>query len=94
MRAGVVVQVVVRAGDTLEELRGKVQAAAVIGTWQSTMAHWVEGGPGLRPHWRRNTLEERLLGVSMTGAPLLSQQWLEFVRYFVLGLGTVKRLSS
>eukprot|EP00892_Ulva_mutabilis_P001880 jgi/Ulvmu1/11693/UM008_0103.1 len=60
-------EVVVRAGDSLEDLRRKVRAAATIGTWQSTMLHWLEGGEGLRPHWRRNTVEERLLGVSMTG---------------------------
>lgn len=58
-----------RAGDSLEDLRRKVRVAATIGTWQSTMLHWLQGGPGLRPHWRHNTVEERLLGVSMTGAP-------------------------
>jgi ribonucleoside-triphosphate reductase (thioredoxin) len=37
--------------------------AAVIGTWQSTLTKF----PGLRPTWRRNCEEERLLGVSLTG---------------------------
>lgn len=62
------VQVVVRASDTMDDLRRKVRIAACLGTWQATLTHWKEGGEGLRPQWRKNTVEERLLGVSLTGA--------------------------
>ena len=45
--------------------------AAILGTWQSTLTEF----PYLRKIWKDNTEEERLLGVSMTGAldnPLLN----------------------
>lgn len=56
--------VVVRAEDTLETLKEKVRLASILGTWQSTLTNF----PYLRKIWQRNTEEERLLGVSMTGA--------------------------
>ena len=64
------VQVVVRAGDSMEDLLRKVRAATTLGTWQATLTHWIEStcGEGLRAQWRHNTMEERLLGVSLTGA--------------------------
>jgi ribonucleoside-diphosphate reductase alpha chain len=56
-------EVVVRATDTLEDLEEKVKIATIIGTIQSTYTHF----PYLRKIWQRNTEEERLLGVSLTG---------------------------
>lgn len=55
--------VVVRAEDTLDELIEKVEIATLLGTWQSTLTNFRY----LRPIWRENTEDERLLGVSMTG---------------------------
>ena len=56
-------EVVVRAEDTFETLSEKVKVAAIIGTVQSTYTHF----PYLRKIWQKNTEEERLLGVSLTG---------------------------
>lgn len=56
-------EVVVRATDTLEDLERKVKLATVLGTIQSTYTHF----PYLRKIWQKNTEEERLLGVSLTG---------------------------
>ena len=56
-------EVVVRATDSLEDLERKVRLATILGTIQSTYTHF----PYLRKVWQRNTEEERLLGVSLTG---------------------------
>ena len=56
-------EVVVRATDTLENLERKVRLATILGTIQSTYTKF----PYLRKVWQRNTEEERLLGVSLTG---------------------------
>ena len=56
-------EVVVRATDTLEDLERKVKLATILGTIQSTLTHF----PYLRKIWQKNTEEERLLGVSLTG---------------------------
>lgn len=56
-------EVVVRATDTLEDLKRKVRIATILGTIQSTLTYF----PYLRPIWKKNTEEERLLGVSLTG---------------------------
>ena len=56
-------EVVVRETDTLETLTRKVRLAAIIGTVQSTLTNF----PYLRKIWQKNTEEERLLGVSLTG---------------------------
>ena len=55
--------VVVREDDDFESLSKKVAAATILGTWQSTLTNFKY----LRPIWKQNTEEERLLGVSMTG---------------------------
>lgn len=55
--------VIVRSEDTLESLKLKVHYATLLGTFQSTLTNF----PYLRKVWQRNTEEERLLGVSMTG---------------------------
>ncbi len=54
---------IVRADDTYESLREKVELATIIGTIQSMATYF----PGLRPHWKRNCEEERLLGVDLNG---------------------------
>ena len=56
-------EVVVRATDTLEDLERKVRCATILGTIQSAYTKF----PYLRKVWQRNTEEERLLGVSLTG---------------------------
>lgn len=56
-------EVVVREQDTSEDLSRKVRIAAIIGTFQSTLTNFRY----LRPIWRKNVEEERLLGVSLTG---------------------------
>jgi len=64
-------EVVVRATDTIDSLEKKVRIATILGTVQSTYTKF----PYLRKMWQRNTEEERLLGVSLTGImdnPLLT----------------------
>jgi len=56
-------EVVIRADDTKEDLERKVAIATIIGTLQSTFTKF----PYLRKVWQKNTEEERLLGVSLTG---------------------------
>ena len=56
-------EVVVRADDSLVELERKVKLATILGTIQATYTHF----PYLRKIWTKNTEEERLLGVSLTG---------------------------
>jgi ribonucleoside-diphosphate reductase alpha chain len=64
-------EVVVRPEDTLETLKSKVEYATILGTLQSTLTNFRY----LSKAWQRNTEEERLLGVSLTGImdhPVLS----------------------
>lgn len=66
-------EAVVRHDDTKDTLLQKVRIAAILGTIQSTFTKF----PYLRKVWQRNTEEERLLGVSLTGIydnPLLTTQ--------------------
>lgn len=56
-------EVIVRAGDSYEILAEKVKNATIIGTFQSTLINFKY----LRPIWKQNAKEERLLGVSLTG---------------------------
>lgn len=56
-------EVVVRADDTVDTLKDKVELATILGTIQATFTKF----PYLRKVWQRNTEEERLLGVSLTG---------------------------
>jgi ribonucleoside-diphosphate reductase alpha chain len=56
-------EVVVRATDTYDSLARKVKLATILGTIQSSFTRF----PYLRKVWQRNTEEERLLGVSLTG---------------------------
>lgn len=74
-------EVVVRPSDTIGDLERKVRLASALGTFQSTLTDLKY----LRNIWRRNTEEERLLGVSLTGIfdhPRLAydSDWLQHLR--------------
>ena len=77
-------EVVVRASDTLEDLLRKTRIATIVGTIQSTLTDFKY----LRNVWKKNTEEERLLGVSLTGIMdhavlsknVDSKRWLEKMR--------------
>lgn len=56
-------EVVVRSGDTFEDLQRKVRLASILGTFQSTLVDFKY----IRKAWSDNCKEERLLGVSLTG---------------------------
>ena len=56
-------EVIAREDDDIESLKGKVRLATILGTLQSTLTDF----PYLRKVWTKNTEEERLLGVSLTG---------------------------
>jgi len=56
-------EVVVRESDTVETLKEKVRLATILGTFQATLTNFKY----LRNIWKKNTEEERLLGVSLTG---------------------------
>ena len=74
-------EVVVRANDTKATLKEKVELAAIIGTLQATLTDFRY----LRKLWQRNTEEEALLGLSLTGImdhkvlsnDITSAKWLE-----------------
>ena len=66
-------EVVIRRDDTLEILKEKVRKAAIIGTFQATLTNFRY----LSSAWKKNTEEEALLGVSLTGImdhPVMSGQ--------------------
>ena len=66
-------EVVVRATDTIDTLSEKVRLATILGTIQATYTEF----PYLRKVWKKNTEEERLLGVSLTGImdnPLMTSE--------------------
>jgi ribonucleoside-diphosphate reductase alpha chain len=76
-------EVVVRATDTLKDLEEKVRLATILGTIQSTFTNF----PYLRKVWQKNTEEERLLGVSLTGImdnELLSDSYDDWDLPFIL----------
>ena len=56
-------EAIARAGDTLQQLKDKIEVATILGTFQSTLTNF----KFLRPVWKKNAEEERLLGVSLTG---------------------------
>ena len=66
-------EAVIRASDTKQEILEKVRIATIMGTFQSTLTNFRH----LRSKWLKNSKEERLLGVSLTGImdhPLMSGQ--------------------
>jgi ribonucleoside-diphosphate reductase alpha chain len=56
-------EVVLRPGDNLETVKAKVTVATILGTLQASLTDFKY----LSPEWKKNTEEERLLGVSLTG---------------------------
>lgn len=73
-------EVVIRAEDTLEDLKEKVRKATIIGTFQSTLVNFRY----VRALWKKNQEEERLLGVSLTGImdhPVLSETGYQAVHW-------------
>lgn len=56
-------EVILRPSDTIPNVLRKVRLATILGTYQSTLTDFRY----VRPVWKRNAEEERLLGVSFTG---------------------------
>ena len=56
-------EVVVREDDDINTLKTKTEAATILGTFQATLTNFRY----LTSKWKHNTLEESLLGVSLTG---------------------------
>jgi len=56
-------EVIIRAEDTEESIKAKVRIATILGTFQASMTSF----KFLSEAWTKNTVEEALLGVSMTG---------------------------
>lgn len=56
-------EVIVRSDDTFESLKDKLEIATIIGTIQSSYTNF----KFVRPIYKQNCDEERLLGVSLTG---------------------------
>ena len=73
-------EIVVREDDTLDSLKKKAEIAAIIGTLQATLTDFRY----LRNCWKKNTEEEALLGVSMTG----------IMDHYLLGNGKSKDLDK
>jgi len=67
--------VVVRAEDTFDSLKDKVRLATILGTIQSTLTSF----QFLSEEWVKNTEEERLLGVSLTG--IMDNEVMSGVKY-------------
>lgn len=66
-------EIVVRPHDGINDLKNKVRLATILGTLQSTLTDFRY----LSTAWEKNCVEERLLGVSLTGImdhPVLSGQ--------------------
>ena len=81
-------EVVVRSGDTKQDLVRKIRIASILGTLQATITNFRY----LSKEWKKNCEEERLLGVSLTGImdhPVLNgsdgelalKDWLGGLRY-------------
>lgn len=69
----VVICVAVCSEDSVEDLEEKVRLATVLGTFQASLVDFKYLGP----EWSQNTVEERLLGVSLTGImdnPMMANQ--------------------
>ena len=56
-------EVIIRETDGVADLKRKVEIATIIGTIQSALVDFKY----LSPKWKKNSEEERLLGVSLTG---------------------------
>jgi len=86
-------EVVVRRNDTLEDLKEKVRIATILGTLQSSLSHFRY----LDDTWQKNTEEECLLGVSLTGImdhPIMAGQKVDKETMKAFTGGKVLKLSS
>lgn len=54
---------IIRATDSIDDISNKIRLATILGTFQASLTDF----PYLRKIWQKNTEEEALLGVSMTG---------------------------
>ena len=54
---------IIRNDDTIDDISNKIRLATILGTFQASLTEF----PYLRKIWQKNTEEEALLGVSMTG---------------------------
>ena len=54
---------IIRSDDTMDTIESKIRIATILGTFQASLTDF----PYLRKIWQKNTEEEALLGVSMTG---------------------------
>jgi len=84
-------EVVLRSGDTFTQVLEKIRIAVIMGTYQSLLTDFRH----VRPIWKKNQEEERLLGVSLTGImdhEVLSQTgheatgWLKAMKLFAIGV--------
>ena len=62
-------EVVVRPDDTEDTLLNKVRLATILGIFQSTLTNFKY----VSKDWKKNCIEERLLGVSLTG--IMDNKW-------------------
>ena len=91
-------EVIIRADDTVETLMEKIKVATMIGTIQSTLTNF-SLLDDLHDDWKKNAIEERLLGVSMTGQmdnpDILTEDNLQTLRDYSIGVNieTAERLK-
>jgi ribonucleoside-diphosphate reductase alpha chain len=74
-------EVVVREDDTFDSLARKVKLATILGTIQSSLTDF----QFLSEEWKKNTEDERLLGVSLTGImdnTFLSHNESDYIKFF------------
>ncbi len=77
-------EVVVRGSDDFDDLIEKVKVAVWLGAMQSTLTDF----PYIRPLFKKNCEEERLLGVSLTGQmdnpKLMTEEKLEILKKYAI----------
>ena len=82
-------EVIIRAGDTMDDLFAKVKTATILGTLQSALTDFGNHFY-LSDKWKKNAEQERLLGVSMTGQmdnpEILTPENLESLRDYAIGV--------
>lgn len=85
--------VIVRPTDTAADLARKMRYVAILGTLQATLTDFRY----LSDEWRKNTVEEALLGTSMTGQmdhPILSDEKNEYLPVLLSQLKEVAILTN